>query len=307
MRVHLASCTEDPIGTIVRLWRASRETVPYEAIDEARYSLEHNAEDLELFRNVVQLGLPVTENVVFNFVLEDVPISWREQAVRHRIGVHYGDNFGVDIVPDGGTGITFWSQTMRVQDMSTFAEDGRYYTPDTILEHEEALSTYHQAMDDIEAAYYQLVGYGIPREDARQLIPLGATHRISMSINLRALQNIIGKRGCWISQSNLWMPVIRGMVDALAEEVHPIFREMVYPPCIEGGVFAGCKFKHENERRVDGRDAMPVCPLYWTHHVRPAPEEAVPPLFQEVQGRTPEYADLWGQPRLPETWAWESR
>lgn len=324
MNVHLISWTQDPIGTALRIWDASR-TPEYADVKERGYLVpvwdgpshttfkgteaEYEEEDLALFRNLLQLNLPVMENVVFNFVLEDVPIAWREQAVRHRIGVHYGDNFGVDIVPDAGTGISFWSQTMRVMDMSNFHDEERYWIPDSILQDPRACKIYMEAMGNIQAAYRNLLDLGIPKEDARGVIPLHATHNISMTINLRSMQNIIGKRGCWISQSNLWMPVIKGMVNQLAEKIHPVFRELVYPPCIEGGKFVGCKFEHECERRMDQTDRMPICPLYLTRHADEQERQAAieAGATEGMHPRLSEYAELWDQPQLPETWEWEEK
>ena len=103
----------------------------------------------------------------------------------------------------------------------------------------------------------------IPLEDARELIPLGATSRLTWTLNLRTLQHIVGKRGCTILQLGLWGPVITGMIEELSRKVHPAFRALVTPPCMKGDKYTGCIFPEDNARRLDGRDRnLPVCPLF---------------------------------------------
>lgn len=261
----------------------------------------------ELFRSIMSQEVPVMENVWFTFMMEDVPVAWREQAVRHRIGTRYGDNYGVDLY--AGDDASFWSQSMRIQSMANFANEGKYHIPPTVDAIQGAEAVYASAMGTIEWAYRELVEtYNVPMEDARNLIPLGATHRISMTINLRALKGIIGKRGCWILQMGLWGPVIKSMIDELVHKVDPIFRELVEPPCVTAGVFNECKFKLENERRVDGRDDMPICPLYWSSE-RPELRRDQVPLkhYWSMVDRIPEYAELWRQPDLERDWKWKDR
>lgn len=311
MKATLVSWTHKPIETVLSVWDASKSEEPLGDIFD--HYFEHSEEqgissggigapEMALFERILDQQIPVAQFINFNFVLEDVPISWREQAVRHRIGVKYGDNYAVDIVPEAD--ISFWSQSMRIQSMEDFASKGKYHTPESIKDSPNssvAMAIYADAMRRIEDSYTALVEMGIPMEDARNLIPLGATHRISMNVNLQALKHIIGERGCWILQGSLWAPVIESMVSELAKKVHPIFRRLVAPPCVSGGVFNSCKFVEENIRRVDGRDALPVCPLYVTeHNVTLNIDQIV-----AMEKRIPEYATLWGQPRLYNTYAWQ--
>lgn len=304
------SWTRDPIETVLTVWDASKSEARLEDIERASaYTAENQ---LELFERILNQQIPVAQFVNFVFVLEDVPVSWREQAVRHRIGVKYGDNYAVDIIPEAD--ISFWSQSMRIQSMESFADDEKFHTPKSIADNVRDVAGYHvsahtvadiyvEAMRNIQTAYNALVELGVPMEDARNLIPLGATHRIAMSVNLQALKHIIGERGCWILQGSLWGPIIGSMVDELATKVHPIFRQMVSPPCVSAGRYDSCKFVEENVRRVDGRDALPVCPLYATEY---SPDITLD-MAHATNKRIPEYAKLWGQPRLAETWMWEDK
>ena len=299
MKVTMISWTNEPIRTLQEIWDASKNELPYEEIHKTRET--GFAPD---FEGILDQEIPVSEHVTFNFLLENVPVAWREQAVRHRIGTQYGPNYAVDVVPEAG--ITFWSQSMRIQSMGEFADKEQYHTPDSIQRDAHLSEAYTTTMDIIQRRYQLLVDSGVPMEDARNLIPLGATHRIVMTVNLRALMGILSKRGCWILQSSLWSPVIKGIVNELCEKIDERFRRLIHPPCVSGGAFVGCTFVLENERRVTGDDALPPCPMY----IQEVGKDVIrmsDKQLREIGERIPEYADLWNQPRLGKTWTWESK
>lgn len=212
--------------------------------------------------------IPCTENLTFVFALENMPISLREQMVRHRIGVTIGDRTGADIVPDLQKS-TWWSQTTRMLPMGQFYQDGRYVVPDSLAGKAlvgpeggvEAETVYLKLLEQIEWTYNKLVEAGVPMEDARQIIPVAVTHGITWGVNLKALMHIVGKRACWVAQVNLWADLIAGMVDELAV-IDPIFRRIILPPCFKKGSYNACPYFQINRERVQGRDNMPPCPLY---------------------------------------------
>lgn len=260
--VTLISHTNDPIGTLYRIWEASKTDRDFEEISGSGTS----GDKIELFRKLMKAQVPVIENIDFVFLLENVPISFREQMVRHRIGVHVGDRMGVDIVPDLADS-TFWSQSMRIINMGSFATDKDFFVPEEVEGNEEAKLLFDDCMVQIENAYNNMVKLGVPLEQAREVIPLGATHRISWKLNLAALLHIIGRRSCWILQAGYWHKIIGGMINALRTEVHSVFQDLADPPCIKNGVFQECVQVLDNERRVDNRDSLLVCPLYCHYHM----------------------------------------
>lgn len=153
---------------------------------------------------------------------------------------------------------------MRILDMSQFSVEGRYHTPASIRDHTnpELEQEWDDFMEHAALLYTRLVERGIPMEDARGVIPLAATHRITWTLNLATIQHIVGKRGCWILQLGIWEPVIRGMIDELAEKVHPVFHDLVQPPCITRDKFTECAFHTDNQRRASGLDKLPPCVLW---------------------------------------------
>lgn len=275
-KVSLVNWTPDPVETLAVIWESSKNENPLLTLEDVKKEGFKTAEGFtaeELFWKVLKQRIPIGEHLNFVFVLENVSVSFREQMVRHRIGTSVGGNFGVDIVPDVASS-SWWSQSMRIQDMGKFADQEQYRLPpslngkfvETAPEHptmQSAETLFRNTMDAIQDAYKRLVAAGVPMEDARELIPLGAQHRISWAINLQSLLHVMGERGCWILQQGLWGPIITGMVNELATKVHPSFRDLVRPPCIGGdGKFQACKYKLENERRITQDDKHPICPLY---------------------------------------------
>lgn len=299
LKVTLLTAPQNPLGTLFYVWEQSRTNNPVPSPEEIELLLNSSEElsiesDLlgkialmlggrvvsppdSLFQEVnvrevrervmqtVQLifdeDIPCTENLNFVFAIDNMPISLREQMVRHRIGVTIGERTGMDIVPEISKS-SWWSQTMRMLPMDKFYTDGHYMIPDSIAEEPVLEAKYLALFGKIEALYNEMVGFGIPMEDARQIMPLGVTHGITWSLNLKAMMHIVGKRACWVAQANLWEGLIAGMVDELAEKVHPIFRKIVSPPCLKKGKYHSCPYFKINRERVQGRDHMPPCPLY---------------------------------------------
>ena len=251
-KVTLISYTKNPIETLVKMWISSRG----ESI------LKNKDEQEQIFKMLLETDIPLIESINLIFLLENVSISWREQAVRHRIGSKMGSNYGVDIIPDL-TDSMWWSESMRIKDMGEFATLRRFRIPDSIKESVDMdiLTSYISCMYVIEKTYNYLVSNGIPREDARELIPLCAHHRITWSMNLKSFKHIINKRTCWILQADLWMPIIIQMCQEVSK-ISDVIKEIILPPCFKNGVFKECVYWHENVRRIAGEDKMLPCPLY---------------------------------------------
>lgn len=316
-KVTLVTWTQLPLESVYSVWESSKNEKPLMTPEEVRDKVP-SAEVEDLFRRVIAQHIPIGEHIDFVFVLENISVSWREQAVRHRIGTKASpERLGIDmvaeIIPDLAES-SWWSQSMRIQDMGRFADVGAYRVPETLLAHpdQSLRNTYHETMAQIQSAYNALVKAGIPMEDARELIPLGAQHRMSWRLNISSLQHIVGKRGCWILQLGIWGPVIEGMINELVKKVHPIFAELVTPPCLKGDTYTGCAFQEEVRRRYTGDDALPPCPLHFHHEVRNdlddiggiakepsgSPEvqaEYKVPRAAEMRDRAEHYRSFWGR------------
>jgi len=246
------------------VWEASKNNDPLTLPEDIET-------DVGLFQKIVDSKISIAEMVDFVFVLENVSIAFREQMVRHRIGVKQDDRVGVDVVPNLADS-SFWGQSMRILDLSKFAENGYYEIPESVRKREDSRVLYEDMMFCLEETYNKLIQMGIPTEDARMVLPLATTQRITWKLNLSSILHIVGKRGCWIPQLGFWGPVIKGMVRELKEKVHPMFAGIIAPPCMSGGKFKQCLFKLDNERRIRGEDETTPCPLYLREHLDEALE-----------------------------------
>jgi thymidylate synthase ThyX len=276
----LLSTIAHPVETIYLLWQASRSDEPLPSAAELK---EQAGKDPALaaainktFLQVIESDIPVAENLDVIFILENIPISLREQIVRHRIGHHFGDNFAVDIIPGEGRS-SWWSQSMRVKDMGQFAAQGDFYTPEsiasdlTLKQGASVKDLYESFMEAAQELYTEFIDAGVPPEDARQILPLAVSHRISWKMNYMSLKHILGRRGCWIAQLGMWRPLINDMVNELATKVHPVFRSLVRPPCLNSqGCFTECPFVADNLQRLMGKDPEPPCAAFLNHHANEA-------------------------------------
>lgn len=66
-----------------------------------------------------------------------------------------------------------------------------YYVPDEIEENSEAAEFYRTYMDELFAAYHALLEDGIPKEDARFLLPYSFCSNFYCTINARELSQLI--------------------------------------------------------------------------------------------------------------------
>lgn len=238
---------------------------------------------LTTFKNVVAMSIPVSESVHFTWGFEHMPIAWREQAVRER---QWG----------------FWLTSMREFDMTSFVDEGNYFVPERFQDDADADGPsdarvfLDEFMNKIQDAYNTLLGLGMTQEEARNIIPLSAMHNGAMFSTLRTLLNTLNKRSCWISQVELWGPVIQDMSQALRKE-HPVLGGMISPPCFKpySNEFQGCKFKGIMDNRVLGKDPYAVCPLYMSNTNNSeflTPEHRYNTYLQDLSAERPAYAKL---------------
>lgn len=297
-KVTLVDWPRHPIETVYYLWECARSN---DEIPSVESIVERSASDLEYrrtvrstFEKVVDSAIPIAENINFVFLLEGVSISFREQMVRHKVGVKVGERLGVDMFPDIHDS-TWWAQSMRVLDMGRFVDDDLYRMPDSISASQKAERIYEDALKVAQDSYSRLLALGVPIEDAREVIPLGAQHRVSWGMNLNAVIHVCRKRSCWIPQLGTWEPVIRGMISELVNKVDPYFSSIVTPPCIKGDKFEGCVYRLDCERRIDRSDPLLPCALHLAQHASGVKVEEIlkPEELARYRAMEGEYHEFW--------------
>lgn len=316
------SYTDDPVKAIWFMWEQSRCDDSIEVM-ETRYKFlaEHgypdDADDLrkagtkemadfckvslpvdgmypsDRFKLLLQMDVPIMETIKYSFMLENIPVSFREQLVRHRIGSRIGPNAGVDDEP-GIPEVTYWSQTSRVRNLQNFVSEGNFFTPeldDKVRKHIVTLEDNPLRTDDnweltdkevflkgmkaTQWTYRELIARGYKPETAREVLPSCTTHRITWTVNLKSIKHIFGHRTCWIAFAGYWHPIIHGVLHELVSKVNPIFHALANPPCIDKKTskFKACIFEHENKHRMPGgNDPGIPCSLWIGNHYQPDAE-----------------------------------
>jgi thymidylate synthase (FAD) len=166
-----------------------------------------------LISNVIESGHGSTiEHVVFTFGISGVSRTLSHQLVRHRAGV------------------AFDQQSQRYVTFKKAAT----MLPQTIAEADPRVrAEYEEQIDGAMALYGDLVGAGIPGEDARFVFPNATRTNLVMTVNLRALIHMSGLRLCTMAQ---WE--IRRLFQLIRHEifqVSPFLGSFLAPKCVPLG------------------------------------------------------------------------
>jgi flavin-dependent thymidylate synthase len=201
-RVFLLNATADPLGKLavdMRMYRGDPVYSQTEITDDER---EWAWRELSKTR----LNTPL-EGVTVKFMIEGVTRSFTHQLVRQRVGAFY------------------------VQESLRFAVkrgvSGETAIPLSVVSNEQATALWDNCVGHIERTYEQLIGMGIPAEDARGLLPHNITTRVLYDTNLRALFDHAGNRLCTQAQFE-WRAVFMGIMKAMKDfgGIKPLYRRI---------------------------------------------------------------------------------
>ena len=167
----------------------------------------------KLISGVIEFGHGSTiEHIVFTFGISGVSRTLSHQLVRHRAGV------------------AFDQQSQRYVKFKGAAT----MLPQTIEEGDpDLLQRYEQQVDGALELYGEMVGAGVPGEDARFVFPNATRTNLVMTTNLRALIHMSGLRLCTMAQ---WE--IRRLFQLIRHEifgVSPFLGSFLAPKCVPLG------------------------------------------------------------------------
>lgn len=191
MKVTLLTHTPDP-DKIVAI--AARQC--YSANNSSGIAEKLSTEDIGKFiQKLFTLGhYSPFEHVTFTFAIDGVSRALSHQLVRHRIA-------------------SYSQRSQRYVSEREF----EYVTPKNILNNQKAINVYNDIMDKIEEAYGILRSKGVPKEDARFVLPNACTTKIIVTMNARSLFNFFSHRCCNRAQ---WE--IREMAKLMLQEVKKV-------------------------------------------------------------------------------------
>jgi len=167
----------------------------------------------KLISGVIESGHGSTiEHIVFTFGLTGVSRTLSHQLVRHRAGVAFDQQ--------SQRYVTFKGATTML--------------PGSIAESDPALrERYEASIEGSLDLYRELIGAGIPGEDARFVFPNATRTNLVMTTNLRALIHMSGLRLCTMAQ---WE--IRRLFQLIRHEVFavsPFLGSFLAPKCVPLG------------------------------------------------------------------------
>ncbi|KKM01867.1 hypothetical protein LCGC14_1790150 [marine sediment metagenome] len=181
--------------------------------DGEKYYVEDALEDVQK----TKLQTPL-EMVHMLWSLQDVTRAFTHQIVRYRVG------------------------TAFVQESMRFF--GMHKTFKVLVTHEAASDTAgprntildqycYGAVAAIDS-YVDLLGRGVPDQDARGVLPTNILTNIYFDCSLRTLQNIFPQRLCCQAQQGEWQPILREMRKQIGEQMGDSVEALLRAPYERG-------------------------------------------------------------------------
>lgn len=190
MKVTILAHTMDPQEVVATAGRtcysASTPTQIMNDIDDARIDVEH------------QLGVihgSCFEHASFTFAIEGISRDCSHQLVRHRLA-------------------SFSQQSQRYVKQA----DRDVVCPQSIIDSSDGAEyEFYKAIDGCFNAYERLLAIGVPKEDARYVLPGAVLTNIVTTMNARELMHFFSLRCCNRAQKE-----IRELANAMLAEVRVI-------------------------------------------------------------------------------------
>jgi thymidylate synthase (FAD) len=127
----------------------------------------------KFIRMLISKGhLSILEHAYATFRISGISRASTHQIVRHRL-------------------CSFSQKSQRY----VTERDGDFVVPPSVRENERARTCFEESVTEAKGVYERLLELGIPREDARFVLPNAASSEIVLSANFRELRHVIVMRG----------------------------------------------------------------------------------------------------------------
>lgn len=189
--------------TLLRITQDSEELIAAGA--RICYASQPKSPDAnpKLLKNLRDWGhMSAFEHASATFLVEGVSRACTHQLVRHRLA-------------------SYNQQSQRYVDEKGF----EYVTPQTIEKEKKAKKLFEETVETIRKAYQQLIEFGIPKEDARFLLPNACASKIVVTMNFRELRHFIKLRGAKDAQWEI-RQLAKEMLAILKEKAPNVFDDL---------------------------------------------------------------------------------
>lgn len=130
--------------------------------------------------------------------------------------------------------------TSKLQSSTRYINEQNFtfYTPSKIKNNHEQHQIFIDCMQNIQTTYKKLVESGIPKEDAANVLPLGAHSKIVLRINLRSLINMCNQRMCMRAYAEMreFIRLLKKELEQVSSEWKWICDEYLQPKCFRNGI-----------------------------------------------------------------------
>ena len=208
MNVVLLSNTPEPDAVVAAAARICyRDVAASELLKGEEENLSSN-----LIADLFRSGHTSTfEHVSFTFGIDGLSRVASHQLVRHRLA-------------------SFSQQSQRYVKMSPDPE--AVIIPPSVSKNPEALALFNETVAKSQEAYAKLTALGIPKEDARFILPHGHSTRLVMTMNARELHHFFSLRLCRRAQWEIHELARKMLI--LCREKAPVLFEKAGPSCVFG-------------------------------------------------------------------------
>lgn len=207
MRVILMAHTPDPDWLCTIAGRTCYSPLPMHDIEQGEKGCEAWLAD-----KIERGHESVLEHASFTFSIEGASRALTHQLVRHRIA-------------------SYSQQSQRYVGI----EDFKAVYPQSIMDEPDALLAYNDALFVIQKAYKEMVKAGVPKEDARYILPNATCTNIVVTMNGRELRHFFELRLCSRAQweirelASLMLTECRRVAPGLFHNAGPKCHDCVQP------------------------------------------------------------------------------
>jgi thymidylate synthase (FAD) len=169
------------------------------------YASEPKSQDAnkKLLRNLREWGhFSAFEHSSATFLIEGVSRACTHQLVRHRLA-------------------SYNQQSQRYVDEKGF----EYVTPASVKKDPAANKKFDETIEATRKGYQELIAMGVPKEDARFLLPNACATKIIVTMNYRELRHFITLRGAKDAQWEI-REVAKEMLSILKEKAPNVFDDI---------------------------------------------------------------------------------
>lgn len=216
MTVNLISYTKEPYYVVTLAAATCYSDLCYEKLADKCWKRDYQEKMVKmLLENGHESPL---EHASFTFFIEGISRSTSHQLCRHRIA----------------------SYSQRSQRYTTMRPE-EFNIPKSIKTNPHAQALFEQHLKDTFDLYNAYIDNGIPKEDAREILPNATQTSLVMTMNLRELRHFLELRMCLRASEG---------IREMADEIYRIMKD--YFPLLVTGCgpkcwFGNCTEKHKTK------------------------------------------------------------